>query len=59
MVAGRFVDLSRILRKLSKNGVLSRVQIMSGNGVRMIGRTGTSSGYKIEPNEKQMVKMLH
>lgn len=44
MVAGRFVDLSRILRKLSKNGVLCSVQIMSGNGVRMVGRTGTSSG---------------
>lgn len=44
MVAGRLVDFSKILRKLSKNGVLSSVQIMSGNGVRMVGRTGTSSG---------------
>lgn len=45
MVAGRLNDFSRIISKLSKYGVLSRVQTMSGKGVRTVGLHGVSSGW--------------
>lgn len=44
------MDFSKIISRLFKYGVLSSLQMISGSGVRIVGRTGGSFDCKIHFN---------